>query len=192
MNTRHPEANKYLGLFKNLTSYAELDARIAAHPTKKAQGDAFEVFVEGYLATKWQNEFKTIWPEKAIPYRLRTDLNIPEDFGIDGVCLNQTGTYDAYQAKWRGPGHILNYTEVATFYGQADSPKIQSKYLITNCYEVSDRIKERNGAVFILGAQLEQPGRRRFPLRSRLGWKAARLKQSRKSSDLIRPRLSPL
>jgi hypothetical protein len=129
INAQHPKADKYrrLGLFKNLTSYAELDARISALPTEKAKGDAFEVFVEALLATKYRNEFKEIWPEQVLPLSIRQELNIPIDYGVDGVWLSQMGDHDAYQAKYRGPDHILNYTEVSNFYGQADSPKIQSK-----------------------------------------------------------------
>jgi uncharacterized small protein (DUF1192 family) len=35
-------------LFASLTSFAQLETRIAALPNEKARGDAFEVFAEAY------------------------------------------------------------------------------------------------------------------------------------------------
>jgi hypothetical protein len=40
------------GLFDGLESFADLEARIAALPTRKVRGDAFEVFAEAYLTTQ--------------------------------------------------------------------------------------------------------------------------------------------
>ena len=129
INAQHPKAGQYInsGFFNGLKSLTELNERISALPTTKDQGDAFEVFVEAYLAVKRQNDFKAIWPEKKIPYSVRKELNIPNDRGIDGVCLNHLGTYDSYQVKWRGLGHVLNlpYNEAANLYSQSDSPKIR-------------------------------------------------------------------
>ena len=38
----------YSQLFTGLTSFAQLEARIAALPDEKARDDAFEVFAEAY------------------------------------------------------------------------------------------------------------------------------------------------
>src|SRR4029077_10878689 len=102
MSAKHPKAGQYIksGFFNNLNSFAELVEKISAEPTDKAKGDAFEVFAEAYLSTKWQNDFKTIWPEPVIPHHIRKELKVPDDHGIDGICLNHLGSYDAYQAKW--------------------------------------------------------------------------------------------
>jgi len=51
---------------------------------------------------------------------------------------------------------VLNWADVSTFYGLADSDKIDSKILFTNCADVVPVIKERKGAVFILGDQLDE------------------------------------
>jgi hypothetical protein len=55
MTSKHPNAELLIrrGLYDNLRSFTELEQRISAlgDENSKAVGDAFEVFVEGYLAT---------------------------------------------------------------------------------------------------------------------------------------------
>jgi hypothetical protein len=55
MPSKHANAGLLIrrGLYDNLHSFAELEQRISAlgDENSKAVGDAFEVFVEGYLAT---------------------------------------------------------------------------------------------------------------------------------------------
>jgi hypothetical protein len=55
MPSNHANAGLLIrrGLYDNLHSFAELEQRISAlgDENSKAVGDAFEVFVEGYLAT---------------------------------------------------------------------------------------------------------------------------------------------
>jgi predicted helicase len=159
MSAKHPSAGKYirLGLFRNLNSFPELEERISALPDKDDKGKAFEVFAEFHLATKRRNDFKEIWPLAAVPRGVRGELGIRlEDYGIDGVCLNHLGIYDVYQVKFRSHGSVLNWANVSTFYGLADSDKIDSKILFSNCADVVPVIKERKGAVFILGDKLDE------------------------------------
>ena len=49
----HPKTREFAksGLFAGLSSFEELEKRIAAIPENKGKGDAFEVFAEAYLAT---------------------------------------------------------------------------------------------------------------------------------------------
>jgi hypothetical protein len=51
---RHRRCRHFVtsGLFDGLENFADLEARIAALPTKRERGDAFEVFAEAYLATQ--------------------------------------------------------------------------------------------------------------------------------------------
>ena len=55
MTSKHANAGLLIrrGLYDNLHSFAELEQRISAlgDENSKAVGDAFEVFVEAYLAT---------------------------------------------------------------------------------------------------------------------------------------------
>lgn len=54
MNANHPAASRFLnnGLFDELATFMDFEARISALPTTKEIGDAFEVFAEAYLATQ--------------------------------------------------------------------------------------------------------------------------------------------
>jgi hypothetical protein len=59
VNAQHSKAGQYVqsGFFNDLKSLAELNQKISALSTLKAQGDAFEVFVEAYLAIKFHEVF---------------------------------------------------------------------------------------------------------------------------------------
>lgn len=51
---QHPEAASFVrqNLFAGVTSFTELEARIAGLPDEHSRGAAFEVFAEAYLATQ--------------------------------------------------------------------------------------------------------------------------------------------
>jgi uncharacterized small protein (DUF1192 family) len=53
-------------LFAGLTSFAQLETRIAALPDEKARGDAFEVFAEAYQSASVDGQSgigpASIWP----------------------------------------------------------------------------------------------------------------------------------
>ena len=67
------------GLFSGLTSFAELEQRIADLPTKQERGDAFEVFAEAYLATQKVNQAAEVWPHDAVPISIADTLGaLPE------------------------------------------------------------------------------------------------------------------
>jgi hypothetical protein len=53
-NAKHRRTRHFVasGLFDEIGSFAELETRISALPTKQDRGDAFEVFAEAYLATQ--------------------------------------------------------------------------------------------------------------------------------------------
>ena len=65
---KHAKATAFvkLGLFKNLQSFREFEARIAALLTTKDRGDAFEVFAEAYLATQPIVQAQDVWPFDAV------------------------------------------------------------------------------------------------------------------------------
>ena len=73
-------------LFAGLTSFAQLETRIAALPDEKARGDAFEVFAEAYLATQRKHDAAHVWPHSSLPLDLLKNLGLtPQDQGVDGV-----------------------------------------------------------------------------------------------------------
>jgi len=101
---KHPKALSCLqrGIFDELTSFRELEARVSGLATKQQRGDVFEVFVEAYLATLSIERAKDVWPGARVPHSLRKRLALPgADKGVDGVFETQLGEYHAYQVKFR-------------------------------------------------------------------------------------------
>src|ERR1700737_5387268 len=83
-----------LGLYDNLHSFAELEQRISAlgDENSKAVGDAFEVFVEGYLATHQKLQAETVWLVGQVPQGVRHQMNRPNDAkGIEAIFRTRTG-----------------------------------------------------------------------------------------------------
>src|SRR6266436_6412147 len=108
------------GLYDGLHSFTELEQRISqlGDENTKVVGDAFEVFVEGYLATHQKLQAETVWLVGQIPVDKRQQLNLPKDAkGIDGVFRTRTGTLVPYQVKFRSQRAYLTYTEIAPFLG---------------------------------------------------------------------------
>jgi hypothetical protein len=71
MPSNHANAGLLIrrGLYDNLHSFAELEQRISAlgDENSKAVGDAFEVFVEGYLATHQKLQAEAVWLVGQVP-----------------------------------------------------------------------------------------------------------------------------
>ncbi len=103
MKPTHPKAPDYAtsGLFDGLSTFHDLEQRIASLKTPLERGDAFEVFVEACLATQSIYLAKAIWT-KTVPLAIRTELQLPSsDEGYDGVLQRLDGTCMVYQAKFR-------------------------------------------------------------------------------------------
>ena len=81
MPSSHPRAAAFIaaGLYRNLSSFRELEARIAALPEEIARGDAFEIFVEGYLRTMPVFQCTDLWLVGQVPLDVRRALNLPAD-----------------------------------------------------------------------------------------------------------------
>jgi hypothetical protein len=102
------------------THFTELEQRISAlgDENTKIVGDAFEMFVEGYLATHQKMQAETVWLVGQIPLDIRLKLDLPNDAkGVDGVFGTRTGTLVPYQVKFRSQRAYLTYTEIAPFLG---------------------------------------------------------------------------
>src|SRR5262244_4065004 len=106
MTSKHANAGLLIrrGLYDDLHSFAELEQRISAlgDENSKAVGDAFEVFVEAYLATHQKLRAEAVWLVGQVPLGIRQQMNLPSDAkGIDGIFRTPTGTLVPYQVKFR-------------------------------------------------------------------------------------------
>ena len=91
-------------LFNNLTSFREFEQRTQAlhDQNTKAVGDAFEIFIEAYLATQATFQAEKVWLVGQVPPQVRQKLNLPADAkGIDGVFQTHGGELVPYQVKFR-------------------------------------------------------------------------------------------
>jgi len=155
----HPKAREFAknSLFAGLSSFEELEKRIAGIPENKGKGDAFEVFAEAYLATQRRHEIGQVWPLDAAPMDLLKKLKLPiKDYGVDGVTRTALGGHQVYQVKFRSGRTPLTWEELSTFMGLSDSPEIQSKVVITNCDELPAVINERHNFFCIRGSDLDR------------------------------------
>src|SRR5262249_20893702 len=154
---KHPKAQSCLqhGIFDELTSFRELEARVSGLATKQQRGDVFEVFVEAYLATLAIERAKDVWPGARVPHSLQKQLALPgADKGVDGVFETQLGEYHAYQVKFRTGRPSLTWDELSTFIGLAD--RVDQRLLITNCDSFSNVLEARTGFYAITGNDLDK------------------------------------
>jgi hypothetical protein len=73
---RYPKATFFVQrhLFSGLTSFAELESKIAALPDEQSRGAAFEVFAEAYLATQRKYDAAQVWPHDLVPLDILKNL----------------------------------------------------------------------------------------------------------------------
>ena len=87
------------GVFSGLSTFHQLEDRIAAFAEDWKRGAAFEVFAEAYLVTQRQHDAIKVWPFRAIPIELLQRLSLlTQDYGIDGVFETSFGHYNAYRS----------------------------------------------------------------------------------------------
>jgi len=156
---RHPKATFFVQrhLFAGLTSFADLEQKIAALPDEQSRGAAFEVFAEAYLATQRKYDAAQIWPHGSVPLDILKKLGLTQqDQGVDGVLQTLLGQFNAYQIKFRTGRPSLTWRELSTFIGLADSPHIHSRVLLTNCDELPAVLNDRQGFFCIRGADLDR------------------------------------
>src|SRR6516164_5520473 len=128
MPSKHANAAPLIrrGLFDGLSTFVELERRISAlgEQNTKLVGDAFEIFVEAFLATHQKMQVSGIWLVGYIPSDIRQQLNLPKDTkGIDGIFITRSGTLVPYQVKFRSQRAYLTYTEIAPFLGLTERAK---------------------------------------------------------------------
>src|ERR1035437_5167204 len=96
VTARHPKATFFVQrhLFSGLTSFAELESKIAALPDEQSRGAAFEVFAEAYLATQRKQDAAQVWPHGSVPLDLLKNLGLTQqDQGVDGVLQTLLGEF---------------------------------------------------------------------------------------------------
>lgn len=154
---RHLKARHAIewGIFAELNSFRELEARIASLPDESARGAALEVFAEACLATQRVYQAREVWPGDSMPEHLRLHLRLPAtDMGVDGVFVSATDEAVCYQAKFRSGRPPLNWTELSTFFGLADASG--QRLVFTNCDEIARVAENRLGAIFVRGSDLDR------------------------------------
>ncbi len=163
MLPKYPKSLLFLKkeIFHNLSSFSELESRIADLPTPNERGDAFEVFAEAYLNTQRIVQAKEVWPGKSIPSEMLRQLRIPyQDMGSDGVFETNLGEVHAYQVKFRTGRPSLTWTELSTFIGLTD--RFAQRVLFTNCNDFASVLDECRGFFCIRGNDLDRLERRDF------------------------------
>jgi superfamily II DNA or RNA helicase len=159
MSSRHHSSAQLIkrGLYDDLKSFAELERRISAlgDENTKVVGDAFEVFVEAYLATQQKLQTDSVWLVGQLPYEIRQTLNLPNDAkGIDGVFQTRTGVLVPYQVKFRSHRSYLTYTEIAPFLGLTE--RATDRIVFTNSDELADDVKNRDAMRTVRGIDFDQ------------------------------------
>jgi predicted helicase len=158
MSSKHVTARTLIrrGLYDDLHSFAELEHRISVlgDENTKIVGDAFEVFVEAYLATHQKMQAETVWPVGQVPPDIRLKLNLPNDAkGIDGVFSTRIGTLVPYQVKFRSKRAYLTYTEIAPFLGLTE--RATDRLVFTNSNELAGDVKNRDAMRTVRGIDFD-------------------------------------
>jgi superfamily II DNA or RNA helicase len=184
MSSKHGNAGLLIrrGLYENLRSFAELEQRISAlgDENTKIVGDAFEVFVEGFLATHQKMQSEIVWLVGQVPLEIREQLNLPSDAkGIDGIFRTRTGTLVPYQVKFRSQRAYLTYTEIAPFLGLTE--RATDRIVFTNSNELADDVKNRDAMRTVRGIDFDDLTEDDF--RAISGWL--------KEQPIAIPKLSP-
>ena len=143
-------------LFDGLTSFKELEDRIAALPAEQERGGAFEVFAEAYLATQPTQQARQVWPFAALPPSLKQRLGLGRgrDMGVDGVFETRLGRFNAYQVKFRTGRTSLTWQELSTFMGLSD--QVSERVLFTNSDDLPAVMNQRHDFYCIRGSDLDK------------------------------------
>jgi hypothetical protein len=99
MSALHTKASFWIrqGIFDDLRSFEEFEARVNGIPEEKDRGDVFEIFIEGYFATQIITQCVKHWVVGDIPLSLRERYKLPSDpTGIDGIYETHDGSQVAY------------------------------------------------------------------------------------------------
>jgi hypothetical protein len=122
MASKHSKASTLIakGVYDAVKNFRDFEQRVSdlGEINTKILGDAFEIFVEAYLATQSILQCQQTWLVGDIPIDIREEFNLPNDSkGIDGIYQKVSGDHIPYQVKFRSNRPALTFTEVAPFLG---------------------------------------------------------------------------
>ncbi|WP_445785030.1 Helicase associated domain protein [Sphingorhabdus sp.] len=146
------------GIFDGLQNFSQLEERISklGDQNTKILGDAFEIFIEGYIATQQKFQVEQNWVVGKVPLEVREQLNLSAhgSLGIDGTFRSRTGDLVPYQVKFRSGRPPLSYNEVASFLGITE--RAPDRIIFTNCNDVALDANNRDGMRSVRGVDLDE------------------------------------
>ena len=143
MNTNN-NSYKLETIIEGISSWSDLEARIAGLSTEIDRGNVFEEFCHAFFLLDPVFQFKEVYRQKEIPPSILTRLGYPgiKNIGIDGVALSYDGKITAYQAKFRSDRNTTpTLTELSTFFTMSD--RADWRITITNANKLPSALHER-------------------------------------------------
>jgi len=144
-------------LTESISSWAELEARIAALPSEQERGEAFEQFCKAFFVLDPVFQFEKVYRQNEIPQSLRQKLGYPgiQDIGIDGLAVTIDEKLFAYQAKFRSDRKDMpTLRELSTFFTVSD--RANWRITITNANSLPTAINDRTNQSRILVDRFDQ------------------------------------
>jgi len=144
LNTNNNYSYKLATIIEGVSSWSDLETRIASLPTEMDRGNAFEEFCHAFFILDPVFQFKEVYRQKEIPPSILDRLGYPgiKDIGIDGVALSNDGKITAYQAKFRSDrNNTPTLSELSTFFTMSD--RADWRITITNAHKLPSSIHDR-------------------------------------------------
>ena len=112
----------------------------------KEKGNAFELLTK-YLfevVPNYSNIYEQVWIHHELPEKVKKELNIWEDLGIDLIAKSSSGEYHAIQCKYHSNRYKnVSLKELSTFFTLYQSrPKLNLGYVCSSSNGFSGKIKK--------------------------------------------------
>jgi predicted helicase len=146
-----------LNLTKDVSSWAELEARIASLSLEMERGEAFEEFCKSFFLLDPVFQAEKVYRQKEMPASLRELLGYHgiQDIGIDGLIVATDGKLIAYQAKFRSDrNNIPTLKELSTFFTVSD--RANWRITITNANSLPSVTNNRIKSSRVLADRFDQ------------------------------------
>jgi predicted helicase len=143
-------------LIEGVSTWDDLESRIADLPTEQERGEAFELFCKPFFLLDPVFQFKEVYRQSEIPPSLLKKLGYPvsQDIGIDGIGVTEDGKLFAYQAKFRSDRNSTpTLRELSTFFTMSD--KADWRITITNANKLPSSIDDRLRQSRVLADRLD-------------------------------------
>lgn len=140
--------------------WGELEKIIEKIESTKLKGDVFE-----YLVYFFFNYYKELYQIQEIycpvvdgrtfPQPILEKLKLEhKDFGVDGIYINRDGKYVAWQAKFRSDRVSPTFSELATFWAEAENADF--RLIVSNSIYLPKVSKKKQGHLSILFDQFSK------------------------------------